>query len=351
MNGKLKTLCAAGLACMALLATGTARAEASGEPQGRAALAVARPAGAVLLGVAAADGGRLVAVGERGLVILSEDSGQHWRQARVPVSVTLTAVRFAGKLGVVVGHGGVVLVSSDAGESWSPVLDGKRAAQLALADARSVDNPALLQNAQLMVDEQPNKPLLDVSLGTDGQILAVGAYGLALHSADFGKTWQSWMSRLDNPDSLHLYAARQRGPVLLLAGERGLVLRSEDAGAHFQRLQLPYAGSLFTAELLSADELLVAGLRGSLLHSRDGGRSWQRVDNAGNASFTASSLGADGALYLANQAGQLLRWRDGGLAPLAQPALPPLNGVLPLGHESIVVLDNLGVSTLRLAGQ
>lgn len=344
MNGKLKMLCAVGLAFCATLAG------ASGEPRGRAALAVAHPANAVLQ-AAAISGGRLVAVGERGLVILSEDGGQHWRQAQVPVSVTLTAVRFSGERGVAVGHGGVVLVSADAGEHWSLALDGQRAAQLALADARSVDNPALLQNAQLMAEEQPNKPLLDVSLGADGQILAVGAYGLALHSADFGKTWTSWMSRLDNPDSLHLYAVRQLGPVLLLAGERGLVLRSEDGGAHFQRLQLPYAGSLFTAELTSADDMLVAGLRGSLLRSRDGGRSWQRAENTGNASFTASSLGADGALYLANQAGQVLRWRDGALAPLNQQALPSINGVLAAGPESIVVLGNLGVSTLRPAGQ
>ena len=36
-------------------------------------------------------GQRLVAVGERGLVLLSDDAGKHWRQAQVPVSVTLTA--------------------------------------------------------------------------------------------------------------------------------------------------------------------------------------------------------------------------------------------------------------------
>lgn len=350
MNGKLKALCVTSLALVALLTGAVAEAAASGEPQGRAALAVAHPAGAVLMAAAAAEGGRLVAVGERGLVILSEDGGRHWRQAQVPVSVTLTSVRFVGGRGVAVGHGGVVLVSGDGGEHWSLALDGKRAAQLALADAQTVDDPALLQNARLMVEEQPNKPLLDVSLGADGQILVVGAYGLALYSADFGKTWSSWMSRLDNPDSLHLYAVRQRGPVLLLAGERGLVLRSADGGAHFQRLQLPYAGSLFTAELTSADDMLVAGLRGSLLRSRDGGRSWQRAENTGNASFTASSPGADGTLYLANQAGQVLRWRDGALAPLNQQALPSINGVL-AGPESIVVLGNLGVSTLQLAGQ
>jgi photosystem II stability/assembly factor-like uncharacterized protein len=40
-------------------------------------------------------GKRLVSVGERGLVLLSDDDGRSWRQARqVPVSVALTQVRF-----------------------------------------------------------------------------------------------------------------------------------------------------------------------------------------------------------------------------------------------------------------
>src|ERR1700730_2204806 len=48
----------------------------------------------VLLGIAAA-GNRLVAVGERGCIVYSDDNGKRWQQARVPVSATLTAVTFA----------------------------------------------------------------------------------------------------------------------------------------------------------------------------------------------------------------------------------------------------------------
>ena len=90
----------------------------------RPALPVAAPARATLLGVAPA-GARLVAVGERGIVALSDDAGQTWRQGRVPVSVTLTAVRFIdARNGFAVGHGGVVLASTDGGETWEVLFDG-----------------------------------------------------------------------------------------------------------------------------------------------------------------------------------------------------------------------------------
>ena len=69
----------------------------------------------MLLDIAAA-GDNLVAVGERGHILYSEDSGETWVQARVPVSTMLTRVFFISpELGWAVGHDGDVLVSPEGG--------------------------------------------------------------------------------------------------------------------------------------------------------------------------------------------------------------------------------------------
>src|SRR5690606_9884464 len=83
-------------------------------------------------------GNRLVAVGERGVVLLSDDDGRNWHQAEnVPVSVTLTDVHFVSAThGWAVGHSGVVLHSADGGETWQRQLDGNQAAKIILEDAR-----------------------------------------------------------------------------------------------------------------------------------------------------------------------------------------------------------------------
>lgn len=61
-------------------------------------------------------GARLVAVGQRGHILVSDDSGATWSQAKVPVSSDLTAVFFANdKMGWAVGHDGVILNSVDGG--------------------------------------------------------------------------------------------------------------------------------------------------------------------------------------------------------------------------------------------
>lgn len=339
------------LSAITICANASATVPEVGAPAQRDALISNQANQAVLLGAAVTDSNRLVVVGERGMVLLSDDGGAHWRQGAVPVSVTLTAVRFAGQQGVAVGHGGVVLTSSDGGEHWLLRLEGHRAAQLALQAAKAGDNPALIDSAQQLVDEGPDKPFLDVAIDQAGRLLVVGAYGMIFASPDLGKTWSSWMGRMNNPDGLHLYAIRQRGNDLLVAGERGLVLRSVDNGTTFERLETPYKGSLFTAELPGDRDIVVAGLKGSLLRSHDGGATWQRLTAADASSFTGSSLGADGTLYLVTQAGHVLGLQQDGLVQLNQQALPSLNGIVAVNAGNIALLSSRGVATLHLGAR
>ena len=77
-------------------------------------------AGSLLLDLAVA-GNRLVAVGERGHVLLSDDQGATWRQAKsVPTRVMLTAVFFVdAQYGWAVGHDETILNTADGGENWT----------------------------------------------------------------------------------------------------------------------------------------------------------------------------------------------------------------------------------------
>lgn len=330
------------LPCLLAVLPGLGGAAPAGPALERAALAVRAPERAVLVGVALA-GERIVAVGERGIVALSDDGARHWRQAAVPTSVTLTAVRFADAThGWAVGHGGTVLASDDRGERWSRRLDGRRAAQTVLDAARAAGDARAVQEAERLVADGPDKPLLDLLLLGGQRLLVVGAYGLALASDDGGRTWQSWMPRLPNPRGLHLYAARQRGQTLLLAGEQGLVLLSIDAGRSFRRVETPYKGSFFAAELLGEQDIVLAGLRGTTLRSTDGGASWSAVAVPFPASITATAIAADGRLLAANQAGVVMALQGDRLVPLNVKPLAPLNALLPRAGAPLLALTVLG---------
>lgn len=348
-NGALRSSPVGVLLVLTAIGNPAALATPVGDPLQRPALTVRQPARTVLLAAALA-GNRTVAVGERGLVAVSDDGGVHWKQVIVPVSVTLTMVRFAdARHGVAVGHGGTVLTTSDGGNNWTLRLDGRRLAQTALDAVKVAGDASAVRDAERLVADGPDKPFLDVLMFDAQRILAVGAYGIAFHSGDGGATWHPWMQRLENPLGLHLYTLRRSGEVLVLAGEQGLLLRSDDGGRSFRRLATPYKGSFFTAELPSMQEMVVAGLRGNVWRSVDAGVTWSQLSTPAPVSINASALQADGTLVLVNQAGMVLAGRGGTLVtrPMEKP-LPPLNGVLPRPDGSLLVVGVQGAAVVPI---
>jgi len=316
------------------------------------ALECRRPEQAVLLDVTTA-GSRVIAVGERGVIVFSDDAGQTWHQAEVPTSVSLTGVQFpTPKQGWAVGHAGVILHSEDAGQTWTRQLDGRLAARLALEAAEADMNASgatgakaevarrQLADAQRLVNDGPGKPFLALHFENEQSGFVVGAYGLMFRTTDGGKSWQPWMNHLDNPKGLHLNAIRAVGKTIYLAGEQGLFLRSPDGGETFTRLATGYEGSYFTLAALSSGEVVIAGMRGNAYWSADQGKTFTKVESPMPVSFSAITPLADGRLLFANQAGLVLESRDHGrsLQPLAIPRMPPLAGITELRDGSVITV-------------
>ncbi|WP_433771601.1 WD40/YVTN/BNR-like repeat-containing protein [Pseudomonas putida] len=310
---------------------------------------------AVLLDLAHA-GARLVAVGERGIVLLSDDNGMSWRQAVVPVSVSLTAVQFTdANTGWAVGHAGVVLASHDGGEHWNVQLDGVRAAQLELQTARqqlptATDQDAAaarVQTAERFVDEGPDKPFLALKFIDDKHGLIVGAYGLAFQTEDGGRTWHSLIGQIDNPMGAHLYAIARQGEHWFIAGEQGYLARSDDAGQSFTSLESPYAGSFFALQTRDDGRLLAAGLKGNAFVSNDLGESFEAAPVPMPISFSDAIRTDDGQLLLVNQAGALFRTSNQPgalLKPYGPPLGMPVASVIQAADGTLVLAGFTGLA-------
>jgi photosystem II stability/assembly factor-like uncharacterized protein len=316
MTGNFSLTRALPLLLSALLLPGWVAAQSTASVQtpllDQPALHSAKAQRSVLLAMTRA-GERLVAVGERGIILLSDDSGTSWRQAKVPASVSLTSVQFVDAAhGWAVGHLGVVLHSADGGETWSKQLDGIQAAQLALAAAQQSGDAKLLKAAEWLVADGPDKPFLDLYFSNSRDGYVVGAYGLILRTRDGGASWQAWMGQVENPEGLNLYAIRAQGDQLFIAGERGLLLRSSDGGQSFQKLESPYEGSFFGLLASRSGGLLAYGLRGNAWWSSDHGDSWQQLDTGVESALAAGLELNDGRLLLASQSGELLLSGDNG---------------------------------------
>lgn len=350
------------MACLAV--AGPVRAEpvqTGADLLERSAKTSRHAAEAVLLAVTRA-GQRLVAVGEQGIVLLSDDHGVSWRQARVPTSVALTNVRFASaSQGWAVGHGGVILHSSDAGETWVKQLDGNQLARIELAAAEAGAGAAAegsaarrrLADAQRWVADGADKPFFDIYFSDIDTGLVVGAYGLILATQDGGKTWQSLRHLVDNPKGRHFYSIAANGAERYIAGEQGALYRSTDGGRSFTELKTPYNGSYFGVLRGAAGELLVFGLRGNAYRSGDDGASWQRVDTGLPVTLTAGTQRSDGSLLLTDETGRLLHSPDRGrhftALPVAQPS--PFTGIVQAADGGLVLSGARGMNRLAVRSQ
>ncbi|MGF6318672.1 WD40/YVTN/BNR-like repeat-containing protein [Pseudomonas frederiksbergensis] len=317
------------------------------------ALAVNSP----LSGMARA-GERLVAVGQRGHILYSDDAGKHWHQAAVPVSADLNAVSFpSATQGWAVGGDGVVLHSNDAGATWRKQLDGREIGALlvkhygALASAEPGNEqwPLLVAEGERLMAQGADKPLLDVWFANERLGYVLGVFNLILRTEDGGQSWTPFQDRTDNPQGFHLNAIASTGDALYIAGEQGLLLKWDDTQQRFAAVQTPYQGSFFGV-LGKPGEVLVYGLRGNVLRSTDGGLSWTPLDTGLRVSITAGLVDGRGNYRLFTQGGQMLVSQGTGaqLHLVQQQAPTPVTGATQSADGALVVVGSRGARTLSV---
>ncbi|WP_260957749.1 WD40/YVTN/BNR-like repeat-containing protein [Pseudomonas citri] len=302
----------------------------------------------VMLSVARA-GQRLVAVGERGFIIVSQDNGVTWKQVSSPVSMTLVKVRFIdANLGWAVGHAGIVLHSRDGGLTWEKQLDGVQAARIELDQASGATGEQAaqgLEQARQLVEEGPDKPFLDVLFLDARNGWVVGAYGLAFVTHDGGASWQSIRSAIDNPSGLHLYSIQRVGADTFIAGEQGVLLRSSDDGRTFEPLTSPYEGTIFGLQASAKHALLMFGLRGNAFESRDRGDTWQRLDTLEPVTLTSGLRLENDSVLLADESGRVLRFADGHdkavTLPIPQPGY--FTGMAQAANGELIISSSRGM--------
>lgn len=254
-------------------------------------------------------GGRLVAAGQRGHVLWSDDGGGSWSQAAVPVSTDLTAVHFpTPSRGFAVGHDGVVLSTADGGRSWTRRLDGRAIGPLLRARYAGT---AVAAQALALADRAPDLSLLAVWFADASTGFVVGAFDLVLRTDDGGESWTPWLERLENPRALHLHAVGGAAGAVLLAGEQGLLLRLDAAAARFRAVPAPPGGSLFGLAA-SGRDVVAFGLGGRAVRSGDGGETWEEARTGVDVSLAGGTVLPDGRLALVSQAGRVLVSDDGG---------------------------------------
>ncbi|TJY56731.1 hypothetical protein E4T66_19415 [Sinimarinibacterium sp. CAU 1509] len=267
-------------------------------------------------------GEHLVAVGDRGAVIVSND-GRNWAQVQVPTRSPLTSVTFVdADNGWAVGHDAVILHTTDGGQSWT------------------------LQNFAPELE----KPFLDVLFLDDQRGFAVGAYSLFYETTDGGQNWTEVESPI-REDEWHFNAITALGNgTLMIVGESGTLALSTDQGQTWSKLESPYDSSLFGAVPLGEKGALIYGLRGNMFVADDvAAGNWTEVTTESVASMFGSARTDDGKIVLVGLNGNVLDM-DGtaqDVRVVKSKAGTPLSSAIVFGGELLAVGES-GVQHIGL---
>jgi photosystem II stability/assembly factor-like uncharacterized protein len=288
-------------------------------------------------------GPRMVAVGERGHVLLSDDQGATWRQAKsVPTRVMLTAVYFVdADYGWAVGHDETIINTLDGGETWT----------------RSHFAP------------EAQQPLLDLWFANRVSGIAVGAYGAYFTTNDGGRNWSGAKFAPAKPAAAPAPGAAEdeeefapdyhlnrivgvgnRLYVAYVAAEGGQLYRSDDRGANWRALPSPYEGSFFGLVPIRGEGLLAFGLRGHLFRSADAGENWTKLESHTTSMLTDGVAINDLRVIIGGLAGVLLISSDAGetFRLTQQDDRKGVAALLPGPAGTVVVAGEGGVRTIRL---
>ncbi len=299
----------------------------------------------LLLDITTIEQSKIVAVGERGHILLSTD-GLQWQQASVPVQSTLTAVFFIDENhGWAVGHDATIVASTDGGESWQ-----------------------IQQHLP-----QVQKPLLDVLFTDKDNGIAIGAYGLFYRTTDGGQHWtieyhneflfpedQEYLAELkledeaaylDEQSSIlpHFNRVLADDHSLYMVGEIGLIAKSNDFGITWQQFDEIYAGSFYDISRTQAGTLLVAGLRGNIFRRSSSDAPWQASNSSVTALLSSILLTNEQRIFILGNNGVLLESRDDGVTFVEHPQKDGkalISGVW--FNNKVIAVSDVGIKTINV---
>jgi len=199
------------------------------------------------------------AVGSRGTILHTRDGGRSWINSSLSEDLALSSVAFVNSTkGWIVGEFGVIFQTQNGGKNW---IKQKSPVEVSFVSGESRNLFALLFP----------EPESGWAFGLDGVVLKTRA----------GSPWEVVRQKEKtsrSPGANHLFAAAAFNGGLWAVGERGTLLHSDADGNDWRQARAETPRLSLNGIAFGKDGFgLIAGNRGVILRTEDGGTTWKRL--------------------------------------------------------------------------
>ncbi len=234
------------------------------------------------------------AVGGDGVILATNDGGQHWQPQLSGVTSWLNGVQFNDPShGWAVGGGGVILSTNDGGQHWQPQTSGVNSVLVGL-QFRGISN---------------------------GWV--VGGEGVILSTDDGGQHWQSNSHVVKSSINGVQFSDASHGWVV---GNDGVILSSRNGGQYWQPQTSGVYSTLWSVHFSDVDKGWAVGENGIILTTSDGGQLWQPQSSGLNSALIGVQFSDASHGWVVGDQGVILVTNNGGKSwfPQSRPSNPSI---------------------------
>lgn len=251
----------------------------------------------------ASSGKTTVAVGERGVILVSMDS-KDWKEARTDTRNDFydVALNAEGSAAIAVGEKGLFRSSDDGGETWENpgnftrqdvngvALSSNGRTAIAVGENNLIKvlvrdgkkwkeggNWNSNQNAWTRNGGEKSDDFEAAAFASEGRGVVVGDNGAILLSDKPAGSSGFWEPKLDTKgrDDFLDVASSRNGEILVAVGRRGIIWGSTDGGERWESRQSKQGNDIEAVALSEDGGVAIAvGRDGTVLVSKDNGKNW-----------------------------------------------------------------------------
>jgi len=236
--------------------------------------------------------------GDGGYLAVTNDGGRHWANVQLNITEDINEIYFRNEKDGYLVAGRKMFITKDGGRSWNETTIFRQ----------GTFRPLIPEFLSIRFADRKRGIVVGSLLRqTKDDLIVVDS--LVMRTDDGGESWH----RIQMPTKTELFHLDFNGSShAWIVGDNGMILASTDSGGTWTKQESGTTNALFNVDFRDDNEGYAVGESGTILRTENGGRSWTRVITNLTETLMRVDFADDKNGWIVGKNGSILRSSDKG---------------------------------------